>query len=323
MLKRHPICPPINTLDYNTTNLHDYDPYILKDDNILIDEEWFSTLTPHIKNLIHTKLDGNYKLGKVEIPHPVQIDNTQKMLKTVYQSYIDGFDYNIWYNDNIPNGPKGIKLIYIPFQIKIILADIFKHNNQVRYNDNDDFISFKEEIQQHLQNPPYFVRLSSTSGKNEEEVEELYTVDEIIHRLTSIKQFLTQEYEREKDSYLILIPWNDHIDPRCEFRIFVVNNKLTGASIQAWHKSIQHSKEELKTFELALNNIPFLNTFPYTDFVADVYVNCDTQTCHLIEVNPFGAHSGAGSSLFNWEVDYKILHGKEVPELRYQSAINF
>tara|TARA_R110001599_G_scaffold91574_1_gene240561 strand:+ start:2005 stop:2157 length:153 start_codon:yes stop_codon:yes gene_type:complete len=48
-----------------------------------------------------------------------------------------------------------------------------------------------------------------------------------------------------------------------------------------------------------------------------------TQTCHLIELNPFGAHSPAGSSMFNWIQDRDILYGNVPAELRYLSAINF
>lgn len=65
-----------------------------------------------------------------------------------------------------------------------------------------------------------------------------------------------------------------------------------------------------------------------TFFVADVYVNVNTKICHLIELNPFGAASGAGSSLFNWYKDYDLLYGinhdknKEI-ELRYLSIIEY
>lgn len=322
MLTRFPISHPIDNSNYNNNNLHQYDPYILINDTILIDNDWFLSLSEHIKKLIHDRLNGNYELGKVEIPHPIQKDNDSKMLKTVYDSYIDGFDYNIWYNANIPNIPQNVNMIYIPNSVKKILTSMFKYNIQ---SDDEEFLSFKNEINKYIiPNTPYFVRLSGTSGKNENSLEELYSVDEIINHLTSNKLFVFQEYEREKDTYLIIMPWNYLINPRCEFRLFVVNGKLTGASIQKWYELIQHSSEELEGFEKALSNITFLNEINYSSFIADVYVDLDTDTCHLIEINPFGAHCGAGSSLFNWVTDYDMLHGIDYcPQLRYQSIINY
>jgi D123 len=143
--------------------------------------------------------------------------------------------------------------------------------------------------------------------------------------LTALDIFVTREYEREKETCLILMPYIMNIDKSNEFRIFVVNNKLTAASPQYWFIHTQYSCEELEAFEEALNNIPFIDSVPYNTFVADVYINVGTKECHLIELNPFGAQSGAGASFFNWHTDYDILYGKtdKDPELRYLSAISF
>jgi hypothetical protein len=116
------------------------------------------------------------------------------------------------------------------------------------------------------------------------------------------------------------MPWNNNLQERYEFRIFVVNYKLVGASQQNTKQLYSYSSKELKMIEKALNNITFLTTIPYINYIADVY--CHNGICYLIEVNPFGAHSGAGSSLFHWIDDYKLLHGYSDPELRYLSIIN-
>lgn len=318
MIKRVPICPPITKSNFNNNNLHEYDPYILKDDTIIIDSDWFNSLTTYIQNLIKTRLNDNYVLDKVIVPHDIQKDNPQKMLNIVYDSYIDGFDYNIWHNSNLN---PDVKMIKIKPEIKQILSDMYKNKT------HHDLTDFKNEICKHIiSNQPYFIKLSSTSGKNERALTKLYDVDQIIKHLTSNKLFVFQEYDREKDTYLIIIPWNKNIKHKNEFRLFVVNNKLTGASIQRWYDEyIQHTSEELEAFEEALLNIDFLNVFEYKDFILDVYIDIKTKKCHLIEVNPFGSHCGAGSSLFNWITDYDILHGQcgnEI-EFRYLSSINY
>jgi D123 len=120
------------------------------------------------------------------------------------------------------------------------------------------------------------------------------------------------------------MPFNNDIEARYEFRIFVVNNKLTAISQQNRYDLHQFSTKELKVIEYSLNNISFLDKCPYKTYVGDVYVNIATKTCHLIELNPFGAHSGAGAALFNWIDYFEILHGlnNSEPEFRYLSIIN-
>ena len=71
-------------------------------------------------------------------------------------------------------------------------------------------------------------------------------------------------------------------------------------------------------------SIEFINKVTYNTFIADVYIDMDNIVCHLIELNPFGAHSGAGASFFNWKHDYHQLCGlNENVELRYLSVINY
>ena len=105
MIIRNPIPPNINTNNYNNNNLYEYDPYVIKDDEIVIDKTWWNSLTPYIQILIKTSLDNNFKLGIIKVPHNITKD---KRLTYIYQAYLDGFDYNVWYNNAIPNGPKGV-----------------------------------------------------------------------------------------------------------------------------------------------------------------------------------------------------------------------
>ena len=324
MLKRIPILPDIKRIDYNTNNIHEYDPYIIQNDGILIDTDWWKSLTYYTKKCIEVKLNGKFELGLVKVPHEKQHDTTNKVLSIVYQSYLDGFDYNVWYNSNIPNGPKNVKIIHIPDTIKKILLGIYMKEISI----SDEVLdSFKNEIKKCMidgvKDVEYFVRLSSTSGKNTKAITPFTNVNKIISHLISNKLFATQEYSRDKDTYLIMVPWNELIIPRYEFRIFVVNNKLTGASPQNFWELYQYSQEELEIFEVALSNIKFIGYVQYHTFVADVYIDMETKTCNLIELNAFGAHCGAGSSLFNWITNYDVLHGMSQPELRYLSIINY
>ena len=197
---------------------------------------------------------------------------------------------------------------------------------QYPYSTSNYLQEFKNVISDILKpNTEYFVRLSSTSGKNEKSVKPFTTTEDIISHIASVKLFVDQEYRRDKISSLIIMPWNDQIDDRYEFRIFVVDGILTAASQQNARELYNYSAEELESIEYALNHISFLNDAVCKTYVADVYIDVDDRTCHLIEINSFGVHSGAGAALFHWITDYDILHGLNdgPPELRYLSIINF
>lgn len=250
MLKRKPIPLDFDTSTCNNHNLHEYDPYMIFDGNLVIDEDWWNSLTDYIKDLIKMKLSDKFQLGKIIVPHVFQPETPEKFLTTVYQSYLDGFDYNVWYHPDIPNGPQNVKLIRIPTETKKSLI-----------NENfSELVNLQDDIRkQMLPDTPYFVRLSSTSGKNEQPIKPFVDPYSIIEHLVSVNLFSEQEYKRDKESYIILIPWNETINPRHEFRIFVVNRKLTAASPQRYWELHQHSQEELEAFEEALNNLTFLD----------------------------------------------------------------
>ena len=317
-LIRRPMPPPPHTMfnKFNNTNEYEYAPYVVSDQGVLtIDKTWWNSLSEFIQKKIQSKT--SFELNDITIPHdvnPRDIDNG--LLGLVYRCYLEGFDYQNWYSSTIPNGPKDVILIPLNENMKQELLGEQTDTSQLSILEDQLNDVCSKGIE-------YFVRLSGTSGKNEKPVRPFKYTRDILQHLKSIELFRSREYKRDKETVLVLIPWNDNIDHRCEFRIFIVNKKITAASPQHFWELNQFSAEELESFELALNNIEFINYVPYDSFVADVYIDTTTNKCHLIELNPFGAHCGAGASFFNWIDDYNILHGIEPPEMRYLSVINF
>ncbi len=318
-ISRKPMPLYIRFERYNNHNEHEYDPYIIITDdekneknekNLVIDKNWWHSLTPFVQSQIKSNVTFSL-VDHITIPHTLCPANPA--LTAVYWAYLDGFDYHLWYSPDIPNGPKNVVLIQIDEKTKQMLLSGTAKISPLKHQLDTICCSGKE----------YFVRLSATSGKNEKPVRPFKCADDIIEHLMRVEQFRKREFDRNKDTFLVLIPWNDVIDPRCEFRIFVVDGKITAASPQRYWELHQHSGEELEAFQLALDNIAFIDKVPYRTFVADVYIDVSTAICHLIELNPFGAHSGAGASFFNWIDDYNILYGLAPPELRYLSAINY
>ena len=324
MITRKPMPLYVRFEKYNNNNEHEYDPYVVSaTGNLIIDATWWKSLTNFVQSKIMTKCPSFELVDHLNVPHA--LCPSHDSLTTIYWAYLEGFDYQHWYSPNIPNGPKDVVLIRLSDEAK----DSLRLNT--RNGDDPALAPLKHQINAVCQGKEYFVRLSGTSGKNEKPLRPFKCADDIVTHLAQVDQFRHREYlcddngKPKKETYLVLIPWNEAIDSRCEFRIFVVEGKLTAASPQKFWELHQYSCDELESFQTALSNISFIDYFPYKTFVADVYIDVATSICHLIELNPFGAHCGAGASFFNWIDDYDLLHGlaPSVPEIRYLSAINY
>lgn len=302
--------PPIvlRQATFNTGNHYEYTPYIVDESNVVvIDRVWFGSLSHYIQDLL--KLRVKFELAQVDVPHPSQRENEQ--LRVVYQTLWDGFDYNVWYSPALCGGASGVKMMLLDDSVKqLMLAQQALPREVV-----SQIESMIEEDKQ------YFVRLSSTSGKNYTPLRPYTSANQIVSLLSTCKAYVDKEYKRNKPTYLILVPWNDSIDSRNEFRMFVVNRRVTAASPQRWGEIHNYSQDELEEFQDVLSNASFIQHVPHATFVADVYIA--KQQCHLIELNAFGAHSGVSSSLFHWVEDFDLLHGKtKYGEFRYLSIIN-
>jgi hypothetical protein len=266
-------------------------------------------------------------LDQVELPHPTHLDRNN-FLYTVYRSYIDSFDYNIWYPlvSSLDNFAKNVQMIRIEQSIKDILIKINQKQEELNHIEKLELEEFTNKIKQIVKlNEKYFVRLSGTSGKNEKSVKYFTNSEDIIQHLSSVKLFIEQEYKRDKPTYLILSKWNDSIDLKYEFRLFIFNKKITGISQQS-KKLFNFTQDELNQIEQILNKFvesKLINFLSYDTCILDTYVDMDNSLLNIIEINPFGAHCGAGSSLFQWDKDYEILHGdSDKIEFRYLSIIN-
>jgi hypothetical protein len=308
LVKRCPLPDPIRTTDYNSSNHYEYTPYIIKDNKLLIDEEWFLDLTVFIKVLIYERTKGNFILGKVTIPHESQVNDIR--LDTIFKCFLDGYDYHIWGREN-----KDCHFIQLDNKTKKLLHAKVGLPNDVR----NKIQNVMEES-----NHPWFVRLSSTSGKNEIPPKQFFNLQEVEQFLLQCNIFVGREYVRtDKKSYIVLMPWNDQINSRNEMRLFIYNQKLTCVSPQQFWKNHEYTQEELETCQDLFSQTEF-DDLMYHSCVIDAWVDFEAKTLNIIELNPFGISSGAGSSLFHWIDDYDLLHGKTTEIIfRYISTICF
>lgn len=319
--------------NYNSNNLHEYEPYLASEDGkeISIDCDWFNSLPLFGQMMLMQRLgkanivfDTNQK---VDVPHR-HVKSAGELI--AYKTFIDIHDFSCWINavSLLPEF-QGTLVIQMTGEEKEKLANLTKqrlhHAKSFCDIDQTGIFNLKKKIENAMSKCPelgFFMRLSGTSGKNEKSVEPISSVDQAIANLTSNILFLHQEYERsEKTTCIILRPWIDKIEKKNEFRVFVHNGTITGVSQQHWKELFCYSEEELKAVQVAVSNAPFFKPgrAPYHSFVADVWVSFEDSKCHLIEYNPFGAHCGAGSALFEWQADYEILYGMQEPEFRFLS----
>lgn len=325
-----------NAKNYNTQNLHEYDPYVWDEatNTLFVDCDWWNfVLTEFAKKTIQQRLaqlDTKPLLdhkSAVAVPHPTAYSKAELCM---YRTYLDSHDFQEWYK-MLRNADENTRLIQISAEEKRVFARLaaahLKDALEITKESLQSISSFLEKVDGVLKGSEqeWFMRLSGTSGKNECPVEPVATVDQVVKRLVSNVLFLHQEFERfDKETWLILKPWNDKIEKRTEFRVFCCGGKITGVSQQHWQQLFCYSDEELAAVEKAITNAAFLNNAPYFNYVADVWVSFADAQCHLIEFNPFGAHCGAGSSLFEWISDFDKLYGNvkdNAVELRFTSLL--
>lgn len=321
----HPLPTNLDKNSFNTNNLEEYSPWIMINDNVVIDSSWWMTLPNHVRNII-TQSTPSFTLGVVNIPHQVQ---KHKVLENIYHAYVEGYDYNNWYS---PNVSINATLIPLSPETKLVLKTKSFGGEPLTLplveELNDLYQEIHKSMKFHSQSGvgKYFVRMSSTSGKNSVPVRPFSDALDVLNFLITNPLFLRQEFAVSKNSYVILIPWNDSITKRSEIRLFVKNRQITCASQQYCFSCFNYTQDELNTIVDVLSSrekLKFLDVVPYNDFVADVWMNFETRECNLIECNPFGAYSSSGAGLYNWEKDYELMNNCIKPEFRYQSVSKY
>jgi len=295
----------ISLLNCNTNNHHDRDPYFInEEDELIIDNHWWNVEVPEKTKELLRERNVEFTLGNVQIPHENQFD---ERLIDVYKAFQEGFEYQEW----LEYSRTGAKIFKISAEEKAKpdwdsisdRLDIFLKNN---FNENEN---------------KFFVRTGSTSGKNTVPICSCSTSKEILGHLLKNPEIQLREWNRfDKNTYIICIPWNDNINQRNEFRLFVINNKIVALSPQKYWECHNYSEEELEAVEYAVLNSEIIS--PYKTYIIDAWIDFINKKLHVIEFNCFGDHSGAGSSLFNWHKDRDILYGKAQPEFRFLSMIN-
>jgi hypothetical protein len=304
---------------WNVCNLHQYNPFFwdIENKRMVIDPTWFNTFTEEYKKKIIEQFE-TISFEPVTVPHEHKQTDETIWLYTVFNNM---YDYHIWYKQNMSGGPDGVKMVRLDSKMKKYLASISRRRvltgrkiNESEWEDLEILIAainimIKPESK-------YFVRLSCSSPKHDFNIEPVSRTEDILDYITKSQKYLNMEYIVDKLTYLIIVPWNDHMSKRHEFRLFMKDRKLTAVSQQEWSSYFGYTDTELATIVESLNNISFLNELPYCNAVVDVWIDIVNKKCCLIKCNPYGLSSSSESRLFHWVNDKDIILGKAPIELR-------
>lgn len=302
-----------------TQNLSTYNPYYydLSNNRYIIDVQWFKSLPAFTQDLISQSL-GNATIVFSDIQVPHTHSKTFKV-NAIYQAYTYSYDYDYWHHR------KDVTLLPLSDEEKECLREL----TEKRIQDKEPYqethtalINLRKRIEQAtVRRQDYFIRLSGTSSKKDETVIPLRKSRTMMDYLTRSFAFLSQEYcQPKKRTSIILIPWNDKIDARSEFRVFIHDKQVTGIAQQRWSRDFSYTLEEVDIIDASIVKSGFWDALPYSSLVADVFVDFLKKEACLIECNPFGSFGPSESSLFSWSVDRDVLYGKKQGEIRLVSG---
>jgi hypothetical protein len=299
-----------------TQNLASYNPYYYDNGKYIIDIKWFSELPLFSRELISIPIPtANLVFADILVPH-----NHKKTFKIncIYQAFTYSYDYDYWYSSMIPNGPQGVIILPLSLEEKECMREITERRLEKKepYQENAMLLVIRKRIEDNTsKNQNYFIKLSGTSSKKDENVIPLKKSRSIMDYLTRSFAFLSQEYSHpNKKTSIIFIPWLE-INSRSEFRVFI-NGKVTAIGQQRWSRDYSYTDEEVDIIETSILKSNFWIGVPYASFVADVFVDFSKKQATLIECNPFGSFSPSESSLFSWSIDRAVLYGEKQKEIR-------
>ncbi|KAK0490521.1 hypothetical protein IW261DRAFT_18372 [Armillaria novae-zelandiae] len=183
----------------------------------------------------------------------------------------------------------------------------------------------------------YFLRLDICSPKDSEaeipSVDDVAGIIEMLYKSRRACRGLANELERRKGHpvNLFLLPFNHDIDPAREYRVFVPPSqsvlRVSAISQYRWHKPFYEADRSTamcrakEVYEGAIRILGLIlehaesqpqqvrDMMQKEGLVFDVFQTSSGEV-QLMEINPFGAMSGTGTSLFHWIRDAKLLYGE-------------
>lgn len=235
-----------------------------------------------------------------------------------YDNYINLFDTKNWIDDF----HKYTKITILKKDI-IWLYECLEYGNLYRkfpslyYEELDDLIK-----QYPIQKKNYFVRTDKTSLKSG--IYGIGPYDNLKDIIISMTTTRFGHHSFNKNDEVINLYLMDFInmDIDKEFRVFVVNNKISCISQQnIYRKNLFLENIDIQEFIHKMLDFFDLNIkkklLNYSNYIMDIVYLDNVQTFHFIEINPFGKEYTSGSACFHWINDEKTIYDTSFIEFRY------
>lgn len=164
----------------------------------------------------------------------------------------------------------------------------------------------------------FFVRVNNVSLKYGEHKEGPYNnIRNILESIVSCIGSHSPLKYNTNEINIYLIKWMD-IKPEFEFRVFVFNNKITAISQQNIYSVVYNNYLENENIfnEFMKKKLDIIVNYFYEEMIQKItWISNYTfdfalikNNPYLIELNSFGKEFAAGSALYHWLLDEKILY---------------
>eukprot|EP01129_Flabellula_baltica_P014179 TRINITY_DN6737_c0_g1_i3.p1 TRINITY_DN6737_c0_g1~~TRINITY_DN6737_c0_g1_i3.p1 ORF type:complete len:326 (+),score=49.53 TRINITY_DN6737_c0_g1_i3:5-982(+) len=307
---------------FNNNNHCHFAPYVVGEEEVVVERDWYDGLLDITKQNISTIADsfGRSVIMRdaFDYPHdinsfdPVDISDYESIIDTkidshhdkesvriyyqIYQAVIYQYDYVFW-SDAIPWSISVIPLSR--YDKKLLNALSLKYAVGGCYPRQDDIEDFTPDLISRIQRyvdefgeAGIFAKLSTISAKNEKTLVPLHTVNEVLEYFICCKLF-NNEYDKtysfDRGLSLILMPWNENMNPFREFRVFYRNKKVVAISQQKWYKDIGLDPQEYEpivTQIIELGN-RLSKTLPFPNAI--ILLKAIPGENHSLQVVPYSA----------------------------------
>jgi hypothetical protein len=307
MLRIQSVCDFSNR---NTNNHYEWAPYIDVNGVLAIDSDWWmNDLNDNQREYIRSVVSP-IRIEKVSVPHE---DRSTAIVTRMYHAYIETFNMEKWSRNpfvSLSNDVKQAMSIY----------ETMGHSDESLLK-HEEVKEVVEQLNKLMNGRKCFVRALSSSGKNVRPVKPFTSASDAFLYLAG-NRYLNRIDWSKKDvlSGIVVQEWNEQIDRNNEFRVFLHRGKVVAMSTQYFYTNAGSVPSDVAQIAKAIIESSAVVNSPYSTAVIDMCV-INGQAV-LLEYNPFGASSGAGSGLYSWIEEWNILHGDE-SEIYFRFPLSF
>lgn len=260
--------------------------------------------SPEVDRASAQRLLAAHRQGEIDVFHPQSW--------ALYERYADLFDYATCMQALQPHSPWS--------QVDVPIGELLDYHvrDAPAYAAKDWWIELDRLIRA-CGKGGAFVRLKSRSTKHDLRPTPVYACQQAVHFLISSKTLVKDLFlatdRGHVMTYIVVVPWNDQIQPENEFKVFVVSRQIRAISHQAWFLNAartcrmlgqQHKPEDLlKLCKAMVRHVEevVMPKLHLPDMTLDVCYLAATRQFLVLEVKAGNRFTETGSGLLSYHDD--------------------